>query len=198
MVRHFKNRAGKMRPPGRLKLETCDYRAIKFISCATVLLFVVLSAATALGQNDSQAMIKADPNPVPFSAGKGTTTITWSTTGEAACQVYVSVDGGAEKLFAAGITGSQQAPWITPTSTYQFRLYSGTERSKLLATVTVAQGPETNKKYRPSPQLPLSPATIVFLMSGGYVLLILGAYYVLERRRTSKMKANQSRPSDED
>ena len=201
MVHHFKNRINGMRLPGRRELEIGEYVAIKFISCATILLITVLSAATSLGQNDSQAIIKADPNPVPFTAGKGTTTITWGTKGGEMYQVYLSVDGGAEKLFATGTSGSQEAPWITPDATYQFRLYAGTEHSQLLGAVTVTQGAESNaasRKYTPVTGLPLSPETLVFLAVGGYVLLILGTYYFWERWRAAKMVEAQSELSRED
>jgi hypothetical protein len=51
--------------------------------------------------------------------------------------VYVSHNGKAEKLFGQGGRGSKEAPWILAGSTYEFRLYAGKERAKLLASVKV-------------------------------------------------------------
>lgn len=81
--------------------------------------------------------ITADPNPVPTRAGVGRTTIAWDTGTPSMAQVYVSVNGGPEILFAGGARGSQAAPWIQAGSTYEFRLYEGTNRAKLLASVNV-------------------------------------------------------------
>ena len=53
--------------------------------------------------------------------------------------VYVSVNNGAESLFARSPQSSLTANWIQTGSTYQFRLYDGTERGKLLAETTVTQ-----------------------------------------------------------
>jgi hypothetical protein len=51
--------------------------------------------------------------------------------------VFVSEDGSPEKLFASGISGQQDAPWIQPAHRYDFRLYAGTSHGEVLATVTV-------------------------------------------------------------
>jgi hypothetical protein len=87
----------------------------------------------------SAASITASPNPVP--AGKksfGKTTVTWNTGDANAGQVYVAVNDGEEKIFADGRPqGSQDAPWIGAGATYEFRLYSGKDHKKLLASVKV-------------------------------------------------------------
>ena len=51
--------------------------------------------------------------------------------------VYVSVNDGEESLFARSPQGSSAANWIQTGFRYQFRLYDGTERGKLLAETTV-------------------------------------------------------------
>jgi hypothetical protein len=50
----------------------------------------------------------------------------------------MSRDGGPQKLFA-GLSprGSQEAAWINKGAVYEFRLYAGQERTKLLASVKV-------------------------------------------------------------
>jgi ATP-binding cassette, subfamily B, bacterial len=85
-----------------------------------------------------EAFITASPNPVPAGDGPGATTISWST-GEASSQgqVYFSKGGGLEKLFAGSAKGAKEVTWIRPNATYEFRLYTGKERSARLATVVV-------------------------------------------------------------
>ena len=85
----------------------------------------------------SSATVTASPNPVPITEGPGTTTITWNTGDGTAGQVYVSEDGAPETLFAANATGSAPAPWIQAGKTFEFRLYAGTEHTKLLAKTQV-------------------------------------------------------------
>ena len=85
----------------------------------------------------STATITASPNPVPASQQSGTTTVTWNTGDGSAGQVYVSVDGGTEALFAAGPSGANAASWIEAGKTFEFRLYAGTEHTKMLAKTQV-------------------------------------------------------------
>ena len=47
--------------------------------------------------------------------------------------VYVSVNDREESLFARSPQGFSAANWIQTGFRYQFRLYDGTERGKLLA-----------------------------------------------------------------
>lgn len=92
-------------------------------------------------------MITATPNPVPEGEGEGTTVVAWDTGGDTDGQVYVSVDQGEEKLFAAGPGGEKQATWIGLGRTYHFRLYEGKGRARLLGSVSV------RKKYG-TPRVP--------------------------------------------
>ena len=85
----------------------------------------------------ASATITASPNPVTTGAGPGTTTITWNTGDGGTGQVYVSEDGGPEKLFVEGSTGSSPAAWIQAGKTFEFRLYAGTEHAKVLAKTQV-------------------------------------------------------------
>ena len=85
----------------------------------------------------STATITALPNPVAVGEGHGTTTITWNTGDGSVGQVYLAKDGEPEAAFASGTPGSQEAPWIEAGKTYEFRLYAGTEHSKMLAKVQV-------------------------------------------------------------
>jgi hypothetical protein len=88
---------------------------------------------------DARAVLRASPNPVSTPAWAGTTTITFATGSDAAGQVFVSINGGPEKLFATASMGSQQADWIWRGSTYEFRLYGGTHRERLLRSLTVTR-----------------------------------------------------------
>src|SRR6266436_7878936 len=88
--------------------------------------------APAASPAASTATITASPNPVTTGEGPGTTTITWNTADGAAGQVYVSEDGGPERLFVEGPTGSSPAAWIQAGKTFEFRLYAGLEHAKVL------------------------------------------------------------------
>ncbi len=81
--------------------------------------------------------ITASPNPVTIGEGPGTTTITWNTGDGTTGQAYVSEDGGPERLFAEGSTGSAPVAWIQAGKTFEFRLYAGTEHAKVLAKTQV-------------------------------------------------------------
>ena len=95
------------------------------------------SEVTAVTRGETPTL-SAQPNPVPPSVGVGRTTIAWSTGNEPSGPVYVSENGGPEILFAGESRyGSQDAPWISVGKTYEFRLYSGGDRRRLLSTVVV-------------------------------------------------------------
>jgi len=85
----------------------------------------------------SNPTLTAAPTTVPPGGSTGTTTLTWDTGNGSAGQVYVSVDGGGDTIFAAGDTGSQTASFIQPGSVYVFKLYAGTDHNTLLLSVTV-------------------------------------------------------------
>jgi hypothetical protein len=51
----------------------------------------------------------------------------------------VSENDGAESLFAAGASGSQDANWIRTGSTYEFRLYGGTDHATVLRSIKVTR-----------------------------------------------------------
>ena len=96
------------------------------------------SNAPTASQGSSTATITASPNPVPTSQGLGTTTITWNTGDGTVGQVYVeSPDKGRESLVAASPTGSVTVRWIVAGQTAEFRLYAGTEHTKILAKTQV-------------------------------------------------------------
>ena len=84
--------------------------------------------------------ITATPNPVPAGETKfGTTTVTWDTGDGSIGEVYVSVNGAAEKLFAGNRSkGSLAAAWIGKGE-HEFRLYAGKEHKTLLASVRVTR-----------------------------------------------------------
>lgn len=79
--------------------------------------------------------IMAVPNPVPAGRGPGRTNICWDTGDGSAPEVYLSVNGGPEKLFSR-LPTNQDATQIGKDR-YEFRLYGGAEGKKLLAKVQV-------------------------------------------------------------
>src|SRR5207253_8478655 len=87
-----------------------------------------------LGGNASLA---AFPERVPVSRTVGFTEIVWNTGNGSEGELYVSVNGEPETLFATGPCGSKHAPWILTGSSYEFRLYAGTKRDRLLKQVSV-------------------------------------------------------------
>jgi hypothetical protein len=93
-------------------------------------------------ESKSQATITAYPNPVPSGPGKGSTTITWVSGDKSGGEVYVSINGKPELLFAGNSPkGSQVATWIGKGE-YEFRLYAGKEHRKVLAQVIVTRKKE--------------------------------------------------------
>ena len=107
-----------------------------------------ISTATPSDKAQTASYINAIPNPVPAGTGAGTTRITWKTGDNSVGQVRVAdpAQEGPEGLFAVGTEGSQDAPWISPGSTCEFRLYTQSEPRKLLAKVTVTGSHETDWK----------------------------------------------------
>jgi hypothetical protein len=84
----------------------------------------------------TRATISASPNPVHENPGR--TTLTWSTGGGSEGEVYVSINGGREILFAgASSSGSQAANWIGFGDRIEFRLYAGKAHAEPLAAVLV-------------------------------------------------------------
>lgn len=87
------------------------------------------------------ATISAIPNPVPIEVGDKAvvTTITWNTGDGSLGQLYVSVNGEKEILFAQGTEGAKDVSWIRVGKAYEFRLYSTVQHRRLLATAMVTR-----------------------------------------------------------
>jgi len=100
------------------------------------------NVARAVAAPNNVGTITATPNPVPAGNGTGLTTITWNTGSDSVGEVFMSENGGDERLFARGSQGSSEVPWIGYGSTYDFRLYSTTEPRTLLASVRVVGSTE--------------------------------------------------------
>jgi hypothetical protein len=116
------------------------FTMLSFVAVLLFLLGVLVGCGGGGQEREEGASITATPNPVPTGGrGPGTTTINWSTGGEASSgEIYVSTNGGREKLFAGeSPQGAQDADWIWPNTVYEFRLYAGTKRATLLDKVTV-------------------------------------------------------------
>lgn len=86
-------------------------------------------------------LLIATPSQVSPGAGPGMTQVTWVTPDGAVGQVWLSVDGKAETLFAQGVLGTQYATFTEAGRVYDFRLYTGTEhRGTPSKSVTVTRG----------------------------------------------------------
>ena len=84
-------------------------------------------------------VLKADPNPVPTSAGPVKTTITWSTPDKAVVQIFVGPPWQPDEklvLESAG-RGSTEVDWILPNWQYEFRMYGGKDKKELLAVLRI-------------------------------------------------------------
>lgn len=93
---------------------------------------------TVFGLASGGGQVSAYPRQIPLAPGQlGTTTVTWATDGLATAEVWVSINGGPEALFARKRSGTAVAPWIQRGRTYDFRLYEGTAHAVLLDTITV-------------------------------------------------------------
>lgn len=79
------------------------------------------------------AMVAATPNPAP----SGQTTVTWRTGAHTVGQVWVSINGEPERLFAQAVSGTQEVTWITGRCV--FTLYTGTDHATPLASVVVTR-----------------------------------------------------------
>jgi len=80
--------------------------------------------------------ITADPLEVQISGDLGTSKIIWDTGNQGAGAIYLLADGN-DTLFLQGSKGKADVPWIQAGESYVFNLFSGTDRNRLLATVTV-------------------------------------------------------------
>ena len=112
-----------------------------FLSAAFFITACKKSASDSLPAPSAvEPMITATPNPVPAGDGLGITTIAWNTGGGGAIvDVYLSVDGGAEKLFGTHSKDSKQIDWIRVGPVYEFRMYPTGEHTTPLGSVKVTR-----------------------------------------------------------
>lgn len=86
----------------------------------------LLTATMTPDPNVSGGVLFVFPNPIPAGPGEGTTAVAWVAPNGAMAQIWVSISGAPETLFAQGGSGAQYAPWVRHGETYVFRLYLGT------------------------------------------------------------------------
>ena len=100
---------------------------------------------------ETQPVLAAEPNPVPWTGPElGVTTSSWIAGASDGGEVYVSTDGGPERLFASGDRGSATAGWICRGATYVFGLYAGTSHQNAVTSITVTRQP--SDPSAPAPQ----------------------------------------------
>lgn len=123
---------------------------MKHVLAATFLLAVAtltscnkkreLSSATPTAAQTAEPTITATPNPVPAGNGPGKTTISWDTGGDGAIvDVYLTVDGKDQKLFATHSKNSINVDWISAGPVYEFTMYPTGDRTKPLGSVKVTR-----------------------------------------------------------
>lgn len=80
--------------------------------------------------------IRATPNPIPLEAGSKTL-LEWEITSPAVAEIYLSENGGPQKLVCEGISGSFELNGLQIGSDYVVTLCTATEPRQNLDTVTV-------------------------------------------------------------
>jgi hypothetical protein len=111
----------------------------------------LLGCAVVIALAPGTSVIAAFPRDVVLLPEQlGRATITWTADGVETAQIYVSLNGADETLFAGGPAGRQDAPWIQAGATYEFKMYKGLEHKELLGTVTIKTPPpeEKNPEYK--------------------------------------------------
>jgi hypothetical protein len=80
--------------------------------------------------------IRASPNPIPLEAGSKTL-LEWEITPPAVAEIYVSENGGSEKLVCRGTSGSFELDGLQCGTDYVVTLCTATEPRRSLDTITV-------------------------------------------------------------
>jgi len=116
----------------------------------TLLLLVAIFIMSPVGA--AATVISAFPAYVKTPVGQlGNSTIRWRVEDSSIIEIWVSMDGASETLFAQGNTGAQEAPWIQANHIYKFSLYVGPNKSSLIDEVIVIgiDPDDTFDKYAP-------------------------------------------------
>ena len=125
----------------------------------------------------SGAFIRASPNPVPLTAGTGTTRISWNTGDGSDGLVTLVPHRGATRAeeipFNGGPAGDADVGWIRPDVLYRFRLYRLRSDSKPIAEVRVSMAFERRQV--------LTDAAVLLGLSLPPVLAALAGALVVRR-----------------
>ena len=105
-------------------------------------LWAVSDRVYVLQRIDVVPRLTATLRSAPAGGDPGVADIRWRTGDGSIGQVYVSEDGGQERLLARGAEGGREVRWIRPGAVYEFRLYPVTDRNRVLARVTVTSRSE--------------------------------------------------------
>jgi hypothetical protein len=106
------------------------------ILVAALLTLFVGSLVATLPSSVVASVAKTRPHIRVEAAPSGNARVSWATGDQTIGEIYVSMNGGAEKLFARGQHGAQSVSWLVRGNVYVFRLYRR-GRTKLLASATV-------------------------------------------------------------
>jgi len=127
------------RPPKILRVSVSLAFAVW---CSTLTTCDVARWHSAKNTSGGKPVLFAEPNPVPAGdpdMALGSTVISWNTQCQAAGDLYVKVNRSPEIFLARAPSGQLKIDWIQFDSTYEFRLYAGKKRSKLLARLDVTR-----------------------------------------------------------
>ena len=133
-----------------LLCRQCKGKPLKILRVSVSLAFAVwcLSLTTcndahsAKNTSGGNPVLFAEPNPVPAGdpdQALGSTVVSWNTGRKEAGDLYVKVNRSPEVFLGRAPSGTVKIDWIQFDSTYEFRLYAGKKRSKLLARLDVTR-----------------------------------------------------------
>jgi hypothetical protein len=97
------------------------------------------SAARTALRKPAGAFISATPNPVPAGGGFGRSVITWDTGDDTFGEVVQAALGWPEQPMSVGARGQANVTWLTAGNVYEFRLYAGPGKKRLLDAVRVTR-----------------------------------------------------------
>ena len=128
--------------------------------------------------------IRASPNPVPLEAG-AKTLLEWEITPPAVAEIYVSENGGSERLVCSGASGALEFGGLQGGNKYVLTLCTTTEPRQILDSIVVHRPIAGRIRASPNP---------VPLEAGGKTLLeweitssAVAEIYVSENGKTEKL-----------
>jgi hypothetical protein len=161
--------------------------AARLSGLLSLLLTVALLGAT--GARAAQASLKVENPPKAGKTGGPVPTVVWTTGNGAPGEVLVMTSDGVRRLFAAGPSGSQAAPFVQAGVPFTFQLFQTAPKRQLVATVKLGPGKAVLQDIKPALATPAATGGLAnaLLLILPFVALIgiawLAVAVVLEARR---------------